>query len=371
MNKIRILHLITELELGGAENLLLNICRKLDKKKFNILVGYIYGPGTLANQFRRAGVRVIDLSRKGKIDPLLMFRLTFLMRKERIRIVHTHLVHASVVGRVAAKLAGVEILVTTRHYAYQPKEKTLTRWLERKSAKLNHMTIAISQAVRDYLIEREDYDIKKVTVIYNAVDLKLFDSSIVERPAANAQNHVIGSVGHLYPQKGHDVLIQGMSQIVREFPETQLMIIGNGPQRLMLEHLAQRQKVSDRIAFLGSKSPPEVIEILRNVDLFVLASNWEGFGIAVIEAMAAGKPVVATAVEGLREVIEDGRTGFLVPPGKPHALAEKVIYLLRNRNVSIEMGKEGRKRVEILFSLDSMIVKLENLYRNLLNQKTV
>jgi len=371
MNRIRILHLITELEPGGAENLLLNICRGLDKEKFDLIVGYISGPGTLANQIRRTGVRVVDLTHRGKIDPFLLFRLIFLMRKERVKIVHTHLVHASIVGRVTAKLAGVKILVATRHYAYDLKEKSFTYWLERKLAGLNRMTIAISKAVRDYLIIKENYDCKKVTVIYNTVDLRLFDLNMVKESVTNSDNYLIGSVGRLHPQKGHSILIQSMSAVIREFRKTQLLIIGSGSLRMELENLARNLKVSDHVTFLGLKSPLEVIEILRGVNLFVLASNWEGFGIAVIEAMASSKPVVATAVEGLHEVIEDGRTGFLVPPGDPQALAEKVIYLLKNRDLSIEMGKEGRKRVEALFSLDNMIVKLERLYWDLLNQEKV
>ena len=371
MNRIRILHLITELEPGGAENLLLNICRGLDKEKFNLIVGYISGPGTLANQIRRTGVRVVDLTHRGKIDLFLLFRLIFLMRKKRVKIVHTHLVHASIVGRVAAKLAGVKILVTTRHYAYDLKERSFTYWLERKLAGFNRMTIAISKAVRDYLIRKENYDCKKVTVIYNTVDLRLFDLNMVKESVTNSDNYLIGSVGRLHPQKGHSILIQSMSAVIREFRKTRLLIIGSGSLRMELENLARNLKVSDHVTFLGLKSPLEVIEILRGVNLFVLASNWEGFGIAVIEAMALSKPVVATAVEGLHEVIEDGRTGFLVPQGDPQALAEKVIYLLKNRDLSTEMGKEGRKRVETLFSLDNMIVKLERLYRDLLNQEKV
>ncbi|MDH4223768.1 MAG: glycosyltransferase [candidate division Zixibacteria bacterium] len=366
MNRIKVLHLITELEPGGAENLLLNICRQLGKKNFNILVGYISGPGTLSNQIRNSSVRVIDLTNKGKIDFLLLFRLIFLMRKERIKIVHTHLVHASIVGRVAAKLAGVKIILTTRHYAYDPKEKSFMRWLERRLAVFNMMTIAISKAVRDYLIRKENYDSKKVTLIYNTVDLGLFDLNGVKESVTNSDNYLIGSVGRLHPSKGHSILIQSMSTVIREFRKTRLLIIGSGSQRMELENLARELKISEHVTFLGLKSPAEVIEIIRDVDLFVLASNWEGFGIAVIEAMALCKPVVVTAVEGLREVIEDGRTGFLVPPGNPHALAERIIYLLKNRDLSVEMGKEGRKRVEALFSLDNMIMKLERLYQDLL-----
>jgi len=359
------------LEPAGAENMLLSIARNLDRKRFYLMVGYIYGPGTLATELKRAGVQVIDLSREGKIDPWVIVKLFLLIRREKVKIVHTHLVHASIVGRVAAKLAGVKILVTTRHYAYDLKEKSFICWLERKLAGLNRMTIAISKAVRDYLIRTENYDCKKVTVIYNTVDLRLIDSEAPVIISRNQNDFLIGSVGQLHPSKGYDTLLKSMPQVIKEFPSVKLIIIGDGIQREYLERLCSDLGISQRVSFRGRKMPAEVLGFLKNIDLFVLASNWEGFGLALIEAMSSGKPVVATKVGGIPEIVEDGECGFLVPPGDPQALAEKVIYLLRNRDLATEMGKEGRKRVETLFSLDNMIVKLEGLYQDLLNQEKV
>lgn len=371
MNRIRVLHLITELEPGGAENLLLNICRGLDKEKFNLIVGYISGPGTQATEFRRAGVRLVDLSRRGKIDPLLLFKLFFLMRKEKIQIVHTHLVHASIVGRIAAKLAGVKSIVTTRHYGYYHKEKSLIDWIERKTAVYNSSFIAISKAVKEYMNNRKIYKPEKITVIYNAVDLSLFDSEAPVIISRNNNDFLIGSVGQLHPSKGYDTLLKSMPQVIKEFPSVKLIIIGDGIQKEYLERLCSDLGISQQVTFLGRKTSAEVSGFLKNIDLFVLASNWEGFGLALIEAMSAGKPVVAAKVGGIPEIVEDGECGFLVPPGDPQTLAEKVIYLLKNRELSTEMGMEGRKRVETLFSLDNMIIKLERLYRDLLNQEKV
>jgi glycosyltransferase involved in cell wall biosynthesis len=371
MKRINLLHLITELEPAGAENLLLNIARRLDRSKFKMLIGYIYGAGTLANQFRRVGVRVIDLSYQGKLNPFLLLRLILLMRKEKIEIIHTHLVHASIVGRIAARLAGVKAIVTTRHYAYHPKERNFMFRLEKKLARLSKMTVAISRSVKDYLVRVENYERGKVTIIYNAVDPQFFHMSTEESGHASNDNYRIGSVGHLYSQKGHDVSIKSMVEIIKEFSKTKLLIIGDGPLRNRLNRLIQELKLSNNVILLGSKSPKEVKEILKEINVFILASNWEGFGIAAIEAMASGKPVVATNVEGLREVVKDGRTGFLVPPGQPKALAKKIILLLKNPSLCSQMGNEGRKRVETLFSLDGMINKLESLYLELIKQTAV
>jgi glycosyltransferase involved in cell wall biosynthesis len=363
MKRTNILHIITELEVGGAENLLLNICRQLDKRNFNIVVGYIYGPGTLSDQFKKAGVRLIDLSRKGKIDPLLLFKLFFLIRKERIQIVHTHLVHASIVGRIAAKLAGVRNIITTRHYAYYHKEKSLVNWIERKTVVFNNNFIAISNAVREYMVKREKYKPERITVIYNAVDLSLLNSKDLEIIPKNNNDLLIGSVGRLHPSKGYDTLLKSMPQVIKEFPSVRLIIIGDGIQRKYLEGLGSDLGISEQVIFLGRRTPAEVIRFLKNIDLFVLASNWEGFGLAVLEAMACARPVVATNVGGIGEIIDAGKTGFLVPPRDPQKLAENIIRLSRDNKLLETLGKTGRQKVEKLFSMHDMIFKLTALYQ--------
>lgn len=369
MNRIRILHLITELEPGGAENLLLNICRGLNKEKFNLIVGYISGPGTQATEFRRAGVRLVDLSRRGKIDPLLLFKLFFLVRKERIQIVHTHLVHASIVGRIAAKLAGVKTILTTRHYAYAEKERSLIYWLERKTTHFNRFTIAISQAVKDYLVRNENYDDRRVTVIYNAVDLNILDSNAIPEISTGHDGCLIASVGRLHPQKGFETLLKSMPQVIREFSSVKLIIIGDGIQRKYLEGLCFDLQISEQVIFLGRKTPAEVLGYLKNIDLFVLASNWEGFGLALIEAMALRKPVVATKVEGICEIVEDGQTGFLVPPAQPQTLSCRIIQLLRDEPLAKRMGIKAREKVEQNFSIKVMVNKLDKFYRELLKEQ--
>jgi glycosyltransferase involved in cell wall biosynthesis len=338
----------------------------MDKRNFNLLVGYIYGPGTLANQYIQTGIQLVDLSRRGKIDPLLLFRLFFLMRKKRIQIVHTHLVHASIVGRIAAKLAGVKTVIATRHYAYAQKEKSLIYWLERKTARFNRFTIAISQAVKDYLVRNENYDDRRVTVIYNAVDLNILDSNAIPEISTSHDGYLIASVGRLHPQKGYETLLKSIPHVIREFSSVKLIIIGDGIQRKYLERLCFDLGISEQVTFLGRKTPAEVLGFLKNIDLFVLASNWEGFGLALIEAMALRKPVVATKVEGICEIVEDGQTGFLVPPAQPQTLSCRIIQLLRDEPLAKRMGIKAREKVEQNFSIKVMVNKLDTFYRELL-----
>ena len=347
--------------------MLVSVVRKLDRKKFRVVVGYIYGQGTLAGEMRKAGANVVDLSRRGKVDPLLIIKIFLLIRKERIKVVHTHLVHATVAGRIAAKLAGVRSIVTTRHYAYYHKRRGLVNWMERKSATLNGRFVAVSDAVREYMQSREKYRPEKIMVIHNAVEPGLFHpAGGQDDPRKNSL--LIGSVGRLHSSKGYDTLLKSMPEVIKEFPQAKLVIAGNGTEKDSLEGIRDQLGLSDKVTFLGIKTPEEIRALLRGISLFVMASNYEGFGLAAVEAMASGIPVVATNVGGLLEIVEEGKTGFLVPPDEPLALAHRIICLLKNRNLRVEMGRAGRKRVETFFSLDNMIAKLETMYRDLLNQ---
>jgi glycosyltransferase involved in cell wall biosynthesis len=368
MRRVNLLHLITELEPAGAENLLVDIARKLDKDEFNLKVAYVYGMGTLAEEIRDAGARVFDLSRKGKVDPLLLARLVALLRRERI--LHTHLAHASIVGRVAAKLAGVRLITTTRHYAYWNKKRSLAHWMERRTAILNSNLIAISENVKKYMIVEEKCRSDKIVVLHNAVDLGVFNSTDRAGSSGMTNDFVIGSIGRLHPSKGYETLLRSMPCVKQSFPGARLTIVGTGREKDNLERLSAQLGVSSEVDFIGAKKPSEIPRLLKTLDLFVLASNWEGFGLAAVEAMASGLPVVATDVGGLPEIVEDRRTGFLVPPGEPRMLAEKVVHLLQNPDLRRQMGTQGRIRARALFSLEDMIKKLEAMYRDLLRRET-
>ena len=345
--------------------MLLDIARKLNKNKFNLLIGYIYAYGTLSEQIREAGAMVYDFSRKGRIDPLLPFRLFFLMRREKINILHTHLVHASIVGRLVAKLAGIKSITTTRHYAYYHKQKKLVNWIERKTALLNDNFIAVSNAVKDHMVISENYNPGKIEVIHNAVDLTLFNSTDSKIRSSRNEGFLVGTVGRLHPSKGYGTLLRCLPQVMERFPQTKLMIAGKGAEEEHMKQLCRDLRISDKVMFLGKKTRSEILDLLQKIDIFVMASNWEGLPIAALEAMASGTAIVATKVGGLPEIVEEVKTGFLVPPAQPDALAEKISYLLRNKEVRLEMGRKARERIKIHFSLERMITRLELLYQTL------
>jgi glycosyltransferase involved in cell wall biosynthesis len=179
---------------------------------------------------------------------------------------------------------------------------------------------------------------------------------------------VVGNVARLSPWKNQECLIQAMHRVVARKPNARLVVVGWGELEQELKSQAERLQLQDHVVFLGHKPAGEVYDILAAIDVFALSSRCEGFSLTILEAMVAGKPVVATDIAGVREAVVDGETGLLVPYGDPHALAEALLSLLSDRERSRAMGAAGRKRVEMLFSARTMGQTYERLYEGLIGK---
>lgn len=368
MPKINVLHLINEIEPAGAETLLLNTVRHFDKERFNLMVGYFLGPGTLAQEMRDAGTEVIDFSRGGKIDALFLPRLINFVWENDIDIIHTHLIQASLIGRLVAKVLGVRPLLSTRHHAYDHKEKGMVRRLERLSAPMDSLMLAVSKPVRDYVVFNEGRSPERVEVLHNAIDTRLFKMrNSGYTTAGNPETPVIGSVGRLHPSKGYDTFLEAAKIVLSEMPASRFKIVGEGELLEALKDRTNQLGVSEAVEFMGQKSPAQMPDILVGFDIFVQASNWEAFGIAIVEAMACGLPVVATRVEGVVDIIEEGVDGFLVPPRSPEPLADQILRLLRHPELGKRVGTQARRKVEQNFDIRDMIDRMANIYLKLLN----
>jgi len=182
----------------------------------------------------------------------------------------------------------------------------------------------------------------------------------------NSGTFIIGSIGRLHPQKGFDILLESFKLINKQIPNLILEIIGDGILYKDLQNQAKKLNITDKVRFVGGLPHQAVIQKLSQWDLYVVSSLWEGFGIAIIEAMAKEKAVVATNVEGIAEVVDDGVTGFLVPPKSPDALAAKITELLFNKTKRLEMGKAGKEKVLNQFSIEKFVDKTRNIYDSLL-----
>lgn len=376
--KLKILQLITELDVGGAEKVLLSLVKKLNRDKYMVMVAYLKGEGRLAEDFRNAGIEVFDLRMRNRMASGAVIRLYRLLKRENIKILHTHLIQADICGFLAGKMAGVPVIISTKHNPDEfRKRRSIPVWLDGIFANRSDKIIAVSNAVRDFLIKWERISEDKFTVIHNGVDLDDFNlkesasaTSITAKKkelGIDSSSQVVGSIGRLDEQKGHRFFLEAIPEILKRVQRVKFLIVGDGPLRSKLEKLSEKLKISQNVIFTGIRH--DVPEILAIMDVFVLPSIFEGFGIVLLEAMAMERAVVASKVGGIPEIVDDGLTGILIKPANPPEIANSVITLLKNPEKAKQIGETGRKRVKETFSADSMVKRVETLYGELCEAK--
>jgi glycosyltransferase involved in cell wall biosynthesis len=310
---------------------------------------------------------------RGKLDASVIPRLVRLMRDGRYDIVHTHMFASNLLGRLAAMLAGVPVIVSTVQLIADRE----AWWEILVDCLLQHRTdtmIASSQAVRQSFIQRGIRP-AKIAVIYNSVDLARFD--VVDREAARRamrqafgwdEGHlVVGTVARLERIKGLDHLIEAAKTVAEAIPQAGFLVVGDGPQREDLLSRVRQLGLGERFVFAGLRS--DIPQILPALDLFVLPSLSEALGIAAIEALASGVPVVASRVGGVPEVVIHGETGLLVPPGDAGQLAQAVSRVAANPAEARRWADCGRKRVRLMFDVNRLAGAQAGLYQHFLERK--
>jgi glycosyltransferase involved in cell wall biosynthesis len=361
MDKIKIIHIITGLNFGGAERMLLDLAKFLDKERFEIKVATVVGGGPLLSEFREAGIDVKIFQKKSKLGFGAVWQIYKYLRKERPKIVHTHLFGGDTWGRLAAILARAPAVISTEHNTNLDEG-----WVKRKIKKfLSFFTeriVAVSGAVQKYSEAVDCIKSKKIVVIPNGIDVRKF-AEISEKCYGSPP--IIAVVGRLEKQKGHEYLFEALN-LIKTIPWT-LWVVGDGSLKGGLEKLAKDLSLRERIIFLGARR--NVAEILSQVDIFVLPSLWEGLGLAVLEAAAAGKPIVASRVGGIPEIIYDGEIGVLVEPKNVKSLADGLERVLLGEGEAKEMGQRAREMIIEKFSVEKMVDEYEKLYDGLVVKK--
>lgn len=373
--RINILQLVNGFAIGGAENKLLDLVRALDKNKYRIVVCSVGQGGPLQNEFEKLGLKVVVFPKKIAFDFSLILKVARLVREECIEIVQTTLLYADLIGAIAAKIAGVPIVISWETVSHGTHDSLRTKWRHkigyRFAMKFVDKIVAVSDETRMSIIVNRAIPPEKVVTIHYGVDLSKFKDTngFDERKKLGFENGtpIIGIVGRLEEVKGHLYFIKAASEIVKRFANMQCIFIGDGSLRKSLEEEVEKLELRSNFRFLGFRR--DIQNLLNVIDVFVLPSLSEGLPNVILEAMACRKPVVATAVGGIPEAVVHGVTGLLVSAKNSIAIKDAIVKLLENRKALIEMGQKGRQRVEQEFSLEKEISEFQNLYDTCLNQK--
>ena len=376
MKSYNILYFITSTSIGGTEKMLFETVTRVNKTIFSPRVCSLKKKGSYATRIESEKVEVISLEvtdtsmLRSIVESIrALFKLVRLLRKERIAILHCYLFRANFLGRIAGRVAGVPIIISSIRTI--EREKRYQLLLDRMTSFMVDRYVAVSQAVKDFSVDH-GIPAKKCVVIYNGVDLTTRGSrtecvKLREELKITSYDHILLTIGRLRAEKGYGVLLRSLMRMREKVPSLKLLMVGKGEEELHLKRYSQQHRLDDLIVFMGERE--HVGKLLSLADIVVLSSLWEGMPNVLLEAMAAGKPVVATQVGGVPEVVVQGETGILVPPGDADALAHALIELLQDREKAQRMGSAGRVRAERHFDVRSMVENTEKVYRELLQER--
>ena len=364
----RVLMVNSTLHIGGAEQVAACLAKGLDRDRFDVAACYLKEPGLVAEQMLASGVELLQLPsfRPNQPDYLTSLKLRSLVRSRGIRVIHTHDIHGMIDGAICRALLPSIRFVHTFHFGNYPHRHTHYKLIERSLWRMPDALVAVGHKQAMQIHRCFGIPIERLRVIWNGVD----DPSLKPPPSkvedlADSGLPVIASVSTLIPQKGLEHLLQAASILRKSGDRFILAVAGDGALRDSLRSLANELGLNECVRFLGWV-PQASERLLPTCDIFVQSSLWEAMSVVVLEAMAAGKPMVVTDVGENQHVVVNERTGVMVAPGDPTALANGLRRLLRDANLRRQMGIAARQRYEAEFTTRHMITAHESLYLELL-----
>ncbi len=364
-----ILHLIETSGPGGAEKMLISLVDHLDKASYRSVV-CLLKDGWLRDQFQRRGVDTFIHPLNRSFDIGWLRKFVGFVKKHRIDLMHSHEFAMNTYGSIASVLSGVPIVTTVHGKSYY--WKYLRRRMAYRFVSRQSKMVAVSEDIARGLCQAVGIRPDRIRTIYNGIEIDLFHPNqrmreqIRRELQVTDEQSVIGAIGNLYPVKGHTYLVRAAAAVIRMVPNAVFFIAGRGHLLESLQAEARELGVENKIRFLGFRD--DVPALLQAMDIFVLPSLSEGLPLSALEAMASGKPVVATRVGGVPEVVVDGETGFLTAPEDADELAEKLVCLLRTPCLAHQLGANGQEIVKERFSLDRMVKNYERLYQDVLSE---
>jgi glycosyltransferase involved in cell wall biosynthesis len=359
-----VLHIGKVSGISGSEAHLLTLLPTLRARGWDVQFAHLHegepGAAEFARRLSEAGIPVEGIRLPGAVGPLAFAQLLRVVRRTRPAILHTHLVHADFYGLTTGALARVPVRVSTKHGFNPFRERRAFAVADRSVARLAHLQIAISGGLARYLAETEGFDEHAFEIVHYGI-------AAGPEPPPYAGGSRLLCVGRLVPVKGIDTLLRAFAVVVREQPELTLDIAGDGPLRGELESLAIGLGLSDAVRFLGRVEG--VTAEMEQAVAVVVPSLGEGFGMVALEAAERGRPVIASAVGGLPEIVDDGRTGVLVPRADSPALAAAIVDLVRDPARAAALGQAARERALAEFSLARCADRTDSLYREALARR--
>ncbi len=362
---IRILHTESSLGWGGQEMRILREFRGLDRKAFFPLLA-CQPESRIRHQAAEEGFEVDLLRIRGNIDPLAVWGFMRLFRKRSVDIVHTHSNADSWNASLAAKLSRSRLrVVRTRHLSATFNNRFIYSFLADR-------VVTTGEYTREYMVREKGIDPGRVAAIPSGIDLHRFDGDRIrddlrEELGIAADTPVFGSTSVFRKKKGYHILLEAVPKIIEVFPTAKLLLVGGGPQEKNLRRQIDDLRLGENVILPGFRE--DMPRVLNTMDVYVFPTLEEAFPNAVMEAMAMRRPVVASRVGGVPDLIRDGETGYLVAPGDPAALAEKTCSLLRNAERRKELGAKGQRFVRENCSHHLMVRRLEDLYRAVMRER--
>jgi glycosyltransferase involved in cell wall biosynthesis len=361
--KYTIVHLINSFEVGGAEKLLLEFAGRFAEDNMTLILCYLKGPGTLLKD-RAMPWKIFDLSSNGRFSPIAIWKLLRIIRRENIDMIHVHDAQSGLIARIIRKVKAVKFIVATRHMPVLMGNYPLLYRREDKALRTYSFVIANSRSVRNYLLQQRLVNDRQCRVVYNGIDIDRFaDGNTVK----TTSTIVIGTVARLHHYKGIDILIEAFNTVIEAIPNAELHIVGDGPERPALEKMSERLMLKERITFHGSiNKTEEIVTFLSNLDIFVLPSRIEGFGISLIEAMAKKVAVIGSAVDGIQEIIDDTTTGLLFKTEDAGDLSNKITLLACDPVLRKTLAETGYAKTVREYSIQKTIHSTAAIYREVL-----
>ncbi len=371
--KIKILHILPMGQTGGAEYFVLSMLKHHDKNKFHSCVAILVCGGEISARMLKEGYYVKEFKMKNGFDFFKAVRLISFIRKNRFDIINFH--GQVPLGKLFCILAFPPVFIHTDHGTsiYSPvSRKRRVIWFNRLITPFITSFVAISNAMKKSLEIREKVPAHKIKLIYNGVDVDAVcrintDKALLKKSLGIKQGGlVMGTVGRLVPEKQYPLLLKSLAILKQKGFDYDFIIAGDGPQKKYLENLSIKLGIKEDVRFLGRRD--DVISLLDIMDIFLFASGGEAFSIAVLEAMAKSRPIVAFDVEGVNEAVLHGKTGYLVPNGNVDEFAFKTEKLIRSGRLRKNMGCAGFERVSHLFDIKRNILEYEKLYFKLISK---